>query len=445
MKSIRIIFTFQEGFMKLLHYATAAIIASFFLSCGAHNPVGTNQPDRQFSIAKSETARENPSASNETILKQAESVNNFAVAMYNQLKKEGKNLFFSPYSITAALAMTAAGANGATKQQIMDALRVTLQGVDFDKALNAIDQSIMSHAAATNGLTFNVVNSAWLQSGWNFKVSYLDHLAKYYGAGVNLLDFASKPEESRLVINTWVAGQTNDKILNLLPEGSIVSNTALVLTNAIYFLADWLYTFNPAFTTDRNFTLLDNSTITVKGMSYRASDSAVSMRYARVNGVSAMDFPYKGDRLTMTVLLPDSGKFVSAENSLSAATLSQLFSALQPETLQVSLPKFKFTFGTVSLKAPFKALGMIDAFEPVADFSGIDGAQDLWVGDIYHKAFISVDEKGTEAAAATAVVLKWKSLPPVFIVNRPFIFVIRDKETGVILFIGRILNPNESE
>jgi serpin B len=425
----------------------AAVSVLLFLWCSTLDPDGANPPEQQFSIAKSETVvRENPSASSEDVMKQAESINNFAVAMYQQLKEEGKNLFFSPYSITAALAMTAAGANGNTKQQILDALQVTLQGVAFDQAINAIDQSIMSHADATAGLTLKVVNSAWLQSGWNFKVSYLDHLAKYYGAGVNLLDFSSNPDECRTVINTWVAGQTNDKILNLLPEGSIVSNTALVLTNAIYFLADWLYAFNPDCTMDKDFRLMDNSTVKVPGMSYNNSDSAVVMRYSRMSGVSALDFPYKGDRLAMTVLLPDSGAFTSAENSLSASMLSQLFSAFRPETLQVSLPKFTFTFGTVSLTDAFKALGMTDAFQPeLADFSGIDGTRDLCVDDIYHKAFINVDEKGTEAAAATAVVLIYKSARPVFIVNRPFIFVIRDKETGTVLFIGRVLNPLESE
>jgi serpin B len=425
----------------------AAVSVLLFLWCSTLDPDGANPPEQQFSIAKSETVvRENPSASSEDVMKQAESINNFAVAMYQQLKDEGKNLFFSPYSITAALAMTAAGANGNTKQQILDALQVTLQGVAFDQAINAIDQSIMSHADATAGLTLKVVNSAWLQSGWNFKVSYLDHLAKYYGAGVNLLDFSSNPDECRTVINTWVAGQTNDKILNLLPEGSIVSNTALVLTNAIYFLADWLYAFNPDCTMDKDFRLMDNSTVKVPGMSYNNSDSAVVMRYSRMSGVSALDFPYKGDRLAMTVLLPDSGAFTSAENSLSASMLSQLFSAFRPETLQVSLPKFTFTFGTVSLTDAFKALGMTDAFQPeLADFSGIDGTRDLCVDDIYHKAFINVDEKGTEAAAATAVVLIYKSARPVFIVNRPFIFVIRDKETGTVLFIGRVLNPLESE
>jgi serpin B len=433
--------------MKQSYCITAAVSVSLFLWCSTLDPDGANPPEQQFSIAKSETVvRENPSASNEDVMKQAESINNFAVAMYRQLKDEGKNLFFSPYSITAALAMTAAGANGNTKQQILDALQVTLQGVAFDQAMSAIDQSIMSHADATAGLTLKVVNSAWLQSGWNFKVSYLDHLAKYYGAGVNLLDFSSNPDECRTVINTWVAGQTNDKIVNLLPEGSIVSNTALVLTNAIYFLADWLYAFNPDCTMDKDFRLMDNSTVKVPGMSYNNSDSAVVMRYSRMSGVSALDFPYKGDRLAMTVLLPDSGAFTSAENSLSASMLSQLFSAFRPETLQVSLPKFTFTFGTVSLTDAFKALGMTDAFQPeLADFSGIDGTRDLCVDDIYHKAFINVDEKGTEAAAATAVVLIYKSARPVFIVNRPFIFVIRDKETGTVLFIGRVLNPLESE
>ncbi len=161
------------------------------------------------------------------------------------------------------------------------------------------------------------------------------------------------------------------------------------------------------------------------------------------SGVRALDFPYKGDRLMMTVLLPDADRFASVESGLSAAMLNELFAAMQPETLQVSLPKFKFTYGTDTLKTPLQALGMIDAFDlGLADLSGIDGTRDLYVDNVYHKAFISVDEKGTEAAAATAVVINWKSGDKAeFIADRPFIFVIRDKETGTILFIGRILNP----
>ena len=414
--------------------------------CGSKNisPFATEEPDLQFPIAKSDAvARENPTAFNENISKQAESINKFAVAMYNQLKKDGKNLFMSPYSITAALAMTAAGACGDTKQQILDALQVDLEGVAFDQAINAIDQSITDHGSTTEGISLSIINSTWLQSGWNFKVSYLDHLSRYYGAGVNLVDFMEKPEECRQIINAWVADQTNDKILNLLPEGSIHPVTRVVLTNAIYFFGDWLYAFNSEYTSSKKFMLLDNSIVQAPVMSLNKPDSTVIMLYARGSGFRALDFPYKGGRIAMTVLFPDSGSFTSVENALSAAMLKQVFASLQPETLEVSLPKYKFTYGTDTLRSALKHLGMIDAFDPNrADLSGIDGSRTLYVDNVYHKAFISVDEKGTEAAAATAVVIDWRGPEkPVFKVDRPFIFMIRDKEAGTILFMGRILNP----
>jgi serpin B len=437
--------------MKFSHLISIGLATTCIIGCSNKNgnPV-TNEPTPQpFSVAKSASVtRDTSSISNEYVATQAESNNKFAIAMYNQLKKDGKNLFISPYSITEALAMTAAGANGTTKQQIRDALQVSLDGVHFDEALNAIDQSVMKYASATQGITLNVANSSWMQTGWEFKVSYLDNISKYYGAGINLLDFITKPEESRIIINTWIADQTNDKITNLIPPGSITSNTRLVLGNAIYFLGEWLYTFNPDFTSTKSFTLLDKSTVQAPTMSLNKPDSMVKMRYTHSHGARALDFPYKGDRIVMTVILPDVDSFATVENSLSATMISQLVSGLKEEKLMVSLPKFKFTYGAASLTDAFKALGMTDAFNPnLADFSGIDGSKSLYVADVLHKAFISVDEKGTEAAAATVVLIGITSAdaPVIFVVDRPFIFVIRDKVTGTILFIGRILNPTLTE
>jgi serpin B len=436
--------------MKTSHLIAIALAGMTIAGCSKKNPVATSQPSQGFSVSRSLTvSREAPAASNENISKQAESINKLAIALYNKCKKQGQSLFLSPYSITSALAMTSAGAQGTTKQQIRDALQVGLEGDAFDQALNAIDQSLMTHATATDGIKLSIVNSTWMQTGWDFKVSYLNQLAQYYGAGVNLLDFTNKPEDCRVIINNWVASQTNDKILNLLPDGSIQSSTRLVLTNAIYFLADWLYSFNPTYTSNKDFTLLDKSKVSVPTMSLSKPDSMAKMRYARGSGVRALDFPYKGDRLAMTVLLPDPDSFAFVENSLSFAMLQRLIDSLREEKLAVSLPKFKFTYGTVSLRDAFEALGMTDAFNPgLADFSGMDGGRSLYVNDICHKAFISVDEKGTEAAAATAITMSSTSVlepPVIFLVDRPFIFVIRDKQTGAVLFIGRILNPLVTE
>jgi serpin B len=406
--------------------------------------------NQQFAVAKSASVtRETSAVSQDLLTEQAHSNNTFAVGMYKLLAEEGKNLFFSPYSITAALAMTAAGAAGDTKQQIRDALQVTLEGDAFDQALNAIDRSLMEHAESTEGITLNVVNSTWLQTGMNFHISYLDHLSRYYGAGVNLLDFRNSPEESRVIINTWVADQTNQKIKDLVPPGVIKPLTVAVLTNAIYFLADWLFTFNPELTADKPFRLLDNSTVQVPLMQFNEPDKEVKMLYARGNGVRALDFPYKGDRLAMTVLLPDSGSFSAFESSMSMELIDGLINSLDSAELFVSLPKFEFTFGTTSLKDALKALGMVDAFGP-ADFSAMLDVKpgDIFVSDVFHKAFISVDEKGTEAAAATAVIIELRGSSTddcVFIVDRPFIFVIRDNTTGAILFMGRILDPTVTE
>ena len=437
--------------MKRAVWVSIVLSALVFAGCGnkVSNPLTNNTPEQKFSVAKSESvARETSTASTDNISQEAQSINKFAVAMYNRLKQEGKNLFISPYSITEALAMTAAGANGATKQQIRDALQANLDGSLFDQALNGLDQSITGFASVTDGITLKIVNSTWMQSGWDFKVSYLDYIAKYYGAGVNLLDFVTKPEDSRLIINTWVADQTNNKILDLIPSGGVNSSTRLVLTNAIYFLGNWMYSFNADYTVAKNFNLLDKSTVQAPIMSLNKPDSLVQMRYTYQSGFRALDFPYKGDRLVMTVILPDVDSFASVEKALSPAMLNQAFSALNPRKLKVSIPKFKFTYGTASLTDAFKALGMQDAFSSqLADFSAIDGSKSLSVGDIYHKAFISVDENGTEAAAATAAIMETSlaEQPVIFVVDRPFIFVIRDRTTGAILFIGRILNPLATE
>ena len=411
------------------------------------SPLSTgNKPDIPFAVAKSTSAREVAIGSDSLLSIQASSINSFSVSMYKLLAAYGGNLFFSPYSITAALGMTDAGARGETDSQIRQALCVKLQGDDFHAALNGLDQSLMGHAKANPGLTLTIVNSTWLQSGWDFRVAYLDFLSRYYGAGVNLLDFASQPEQSRVIINTWVADQTNQKIVDLIPQGEITQVTALVLTDAIYFLADWLFQFNPSLTKEQTFTRLDNSTITTPMMRLGDTGTTVTLNYSRVGKVSALDLPYRGDRLCMTVLLPDSGSFSDFESTISIEKIDGLVQALDSTKLYPALlPKFTFATGSIALDSALQSLGMIDAFSPsTADFSGIDGSKDLYVAKVIHKAFIAVDEKGTEAAAATAVIMPpygWGSPYPSFNVDRPFIFMVRDKQTGAVLFMGRVLDP----
>jgi len=432
--------------MKVSGFAVACAVALLFVGC-SQNPVtdrvSGGDPEQKFGLSKSLVERKDASATDEMISEQAASNNRFAVNLYKELIEGDKNLFFSPYSITCALAMTAAGAVGETKDQILDALEVTLSGNGFDEAINTMDLSFKEHSEATEGLTLNVVNSTWMQSGWPFSAGFLDHLSRYYGAGVNMLDFISQSEESRIIINDWVAEQTNQKILDLLPGGTITYDTRLVLTNAVYFLADWKYGFDPELTNDGNFILLDGSHASTPYMYMNNPDSLVRMPYSREYGARAMEFSYKGDRLSMVVLLPEKDNFVEFENALTLDTISTMIALLDSVDIQVALPKFKFSTASISLVKPLKNLGMEDAFVPgLADFSDIGGAEPLYISDVAHKAFISVDEQGTEAAAATGVVVStWEFERDDFRVTRPFIYIIRDRETENILFMGRVLNP----
>jgi serpin B len=316
--------------------------------------------------------------------------------------------------------------------------------------MNGLDLSLTNHANATEGVTLNVVNSVWAQYDCPFRVTYLDMLSLYYGAGVNMLDFVTKPDPSRIIINTWVSDQTNDRINDLLPPGSIDTDTRLVLTNAIYFLADWLYKFDPAQTAKKTFNLLNSSTIQADLMMLGKAGDKVKLLYARKPDVRALELPYKGDRLAMLLILPDPGKYSAFESALTVEAISALATALDTEELPpVEIPKFTFTTGSLSLVSALKSLGMVDAFnDAAADFSGISDKMDLVVTDVVHKAFIKVDENGTEAAAATGVVIGVTSMPldPIeFIADRPFMYCIRDRETNTILFMGRVLDPTKTE
>ena len=309
----------------------------------------------------------------------------------------------------------------------------------------------MGHTSTTDGITLNVVNSIWARTNWTMKLSFLDILARYYDAGVNLLDFGNEPEQSRITINDWVSDQTNDKIKDLLPRGTITPDVYLVLTNAVYFLADWLYTFDPHLTKQRTFTRLDNSTVAVDMMQLGKDGEELSLRYYwdEAAQVRALELPYRGNRLAMTLMLPEPGTFASFEQQLDTTLLNRIVAGLDSTDLPpVRLPRFTFTTPSIDLKNALKNMGMSDAFTGSADFSGIDGQRHLFVSDVIHKAFIAVDEQGTEAAAATAVVMRETSVPlhaPRFEADRPFVYCIRDTRTGVILFMGRVLDPTVKE
>ncbi len=366
----------------------------------------------------------------------------FALELYQKLREEEGNLFLSPYSISLALAMAYAGARGETERQMAEALQLALPQERLHPAFNFLDLSI-TRRAEQEGIELDVANAFWGQLGWPFLQSYIDLLSQNYGAEIRLLSFQSTPEACRVHINSWVSEKTRGKIEDLLPPGSIDPLTTLVLTNAIYFAGTWQYQFDPELTRGKPFYLLDGSRVIVPMMEHEE----LRLRYAegRIDGLSyqAVELPYKGEELAMVILLPRLEDFQRFEQALTAERLRGILEKLLPREVHLIMPKFSFTSPRFSLKEQLSALGMLLAFSSEADFSGMDGRRAIWISEVYHKAFVKVDEEGTEAAAATAVVVvrAVPFAPFEFRADHPFIFLIRDRGTGAILFLGRVLNP----
>jgi len=371
----------------------------------------------------------------------------FAFDVYKQLVLTNTNLVFSPASISIALAMTYAGAAGTTATEMAQTLHFSLPPDRLHPAFNALDQALASRGQGYSGadggpMQVNIVNALWAEKTYTFRSDFLDTLAANYGAGVNLLDFINAPEPSRVTINTWVANQTNNRIQDLLPSGSVDSSTELVLTNAVYFNAAWKNPFDPNDTYDSPFTLLDGSSVSAKLMN---AEYSILPAVQGTNFVAAA-LPYANDSLSLVVVVPDVGQFSQVESSLDATALGTLVAGLTSQQVVLGLPRFKVETGT-ALKDLLTTLGMTSAFTPgIADFSGMDGTQNLFIGSAVHKAFIDVAEKGTEAAAATGVVMSKASLPMGLTVraDRPFLYFLRDQPTGAILFMGRVLDPSKN-
>jgi serpin B len=293
------------------------------------------------------------------------------------------------------------------------------------------------------GFRLNIVDAIWGQKDYEFLPAFLDVLAENYGARLRVMDFISEAEQCRLTINDWISKQTEGRIKNLIQPGVINELTRLVLTNAIYFNAAWEYPFNDKATADGSFYLLGGGHVTVPMM--RQSES---FGYSSGEGYQAIELPYDGDELSMVILLPDSGNFEGFEAGLQARQVEDTIGSLQPTEIALTMPRFEFK-SEFSLKDALSAMGMQNAFCPYnADFSGMTGNPELFISDVVHTAFVAVDEVDTEAAAATGAVIAPTAAPPEPTVevtlDHPFIFLIRDVETGTILFVGRVLNPAQS-
>jgi serpin B len=372
----------------------------------------------------------------------------FALDAYHKIAAEKANLVFSPASVSIALSMAYAGAAGITASEMAAALHLSLPNDRLFPAFNSLDLNLASRGQggkSTDGgpMQVKIVNAAWAERTYQFRSEYLDILASNFGAGINLLDFASHPDSARITINDWVAGQTNDRIKDLLPEGSVDTLTRLVLTNAVYLNAAWKEPFDPNETIDGAFTLADGHTIPAKIMrAHLQSAPAV-----QTSGYSAVALPYDDDRLSMLLLVPDAGSFDAFEASLDVAKLNSIVAGLVAQPVSLVMPRFRTETDQDFVKI-LESLGMHAAFQfGQADFSGMDGSKDLYISQVLHKAFIDVGEKGTEAAAATAVVMKVGLALPTGIsisADHPFIYVLRDQPTGAILFMGRVHDPSKS-
>jgi serpin B len=428
----------------------AAVFLATLLGCGPESQDPTQDPTKDPTqtgdeIRSDKKRVQSPSVPDTDLKAQVDGNNTFAFDLYQKVMSEPGNLFYSPHSISMALAMLHAGARGNTERQMEQALSFVLPQSRLHPALNKLDLELESRGKgkkAADGKAFRlkVVNALWGQRGYSFLPGYLDVLALNYGAGLRLLNFVDQPETSRLAINDWVEQQTEQRIKDLLPPGSITPLTRMVLTNAIYFNAAWAESFEKEATQETSFNRLDGSTVQVKMM--RDTKRA---GYVEGQGVKAVALPYDGDELSMVVIVPDAGTFASFEQALDRATVDKIIRSLSwDQMVKVGLPRFEFT-KPLNLVPPLQAIGMTDAFQPgEADLSGIDGTRKLVVTGVLHKAFVKVNEAGTEAAAATAIIAGGAAAPTKtaeLIADRPFIFLIRDHRTGAILFVGRVLDP----
>lgn len=367
----------------------------------------------------------------------ATQANSFAIDLYKELIKSGdKNIFFSPISISLAMGMTYAGSDGETKAQVAKALYFPLDDKSFHKEMGSIQKSIAGKS--TKGVEISLANQLWVDKSYKFDCSYLKLASKSYDAPVQLMNFRTKPDESRQEINRWVEQKTKNRIKDLLPSGSISDITTLVLTNAIYFKGQWANKFEESKTQDGDFTLLNGSKVKSRMMNANGK-----YKVYQGNDLKIIELPYVGDSFSMLVLLPNENSSIkSLEKGLQQKELNHFIDLMTDSDVRLSLPKFKFESG-YELKPILSTLGMPIAFSNQADLSRMSGKKDLKIDEVFHKAFVEVSEEGTEAAAATAVVVVRKSfsIPIDFIANRPFLFIIRENASGNILFIGRMVNP----
>lgn len=415
-----------------------ALLAAFFSGC---NQSSTTEGILETDIRTSTLSRDLSPDTNTTELQTLAGSNNiFAFEMMVQLRESNEgNLFFSPYSISEAMVMAYAGAANETKTQMQNVLHFDANDTRLHASFNALDLHLNQTDA---NYTFAVANAIWPQKDFTILNSYLDTLMVHYGASLYMMDYVNQTEASRQTINTWVEEKTHNRIQELIKKGDITDLTRVVLTNAVYFKAKWADEFSENATIEDTFTLSNSTTVTTSMMQKTAN-----FNYYEDDSIQLIKLPYLQNHTSMILMLPKEGMFENVEQHLAShyvhvADLSSTYVSLK-------LPKFEFTTPNYNLIGSFSSLGLTEPFDGYnTDFSGITGEKNLYISKILHKAFIKVDENGSEAAAATAIIggitsvipLEPPTPTPMFL-NRPFFFFITDDLSGQILFAGVIENP----
>jgi serpin B len=370
-------------------------------------------------------------------------MNRFAAAAYRQLAQnlaqDRGNLILSPFSISTALSMLLDGARGQTAAGMAATLDQPEPGPGYHAAVASLAAELTKQANL-GGNQLAIANGLWLQQGFPLETEFEQTIGKLYQAALTSLDFHANPEQARQEINSWTAQHTNGRIPELFGPRSIDAATRLVLTSAIYFYGKWRSPFDPKDTRAEPFQLGGGRTVDAKFMHQKAD-----FLYGETPAAQILEMAYQGTPVAFDILLPKANDgLAELERSIKPDMLSAWFGALTSRKVETAIPKFRAE-SAFSLRDMLSRMGMADAFGSTADFSGIDGSRDLFLGDVVHKAFVEVSEEGTEAAAATGVKLRMLAMRPqpqtIFCADHPFAFFIRDTTSGVILFEGRLLKP----
>jgi serpin B len=419
-------------------YSANAVVISYYYWAADYMVVNLTLNKMDMRLLRSDVPQNRPNIASDQLKSLVNSNTLFAFELFKNLRTSGNNLFFSPYSISEAMAMIYGGAKNETSVQMANVLRFTMPDSIVHAGFDSLDRSMAARAAMDGSYTLNNAHSIWIQESLSIQKDFLDLLAAYYNTGLYRVDFTKAHDSSTIAINNWMSEMTAERINNLLPQDALTSLTRLVLVNTMYFKSMWNDTFSVADTRDSAFFNLDSTTSTVPFMHKKMYDE----QYYETDRYQAAELMLAEWRTSMVIVMPKPGYFNAVENEFTIDTLYGIFSNFSSASLTLSMPKFSFETGSYDLKSILSSLGMQDAFKfETADFSGIDGKKDLFIGSVYHKGYISVNEWGVEAAAATSARIMKVGIEPnkIMSIDHPFILFIRDRWTKSVLFMGRIV------